>query len=145
MGTPGDATSGPYGPNTTLVERFLAHVANAPARHWIAAVTRWIEVDRDDAGAALAALGDAVDALRVAEDDAHRLARQVRQHASSVDWRAGTYSATALRRIGPKATPVTLAAAWALAARHLLDPHVFGQLYGPWAESVPLNALEREA
>jgi hypothetical protein len=99
-------------------------------------------VDRDEAGAALAGLGDAVDELRIAENDAHRLARRVREYARAVDWQAGSYSATALRRIEPKAAPVTLAALWALAARHLLDPHTFRLIYTPWAESVPVGALE---
>ena len=126
-----EPAAAPYGPHTARIRRFLQHAAALPAEQWAAAVARyaslsgttpWVEADYH-LGAAIEATG------RAAARDA--LVPPVVRLAAA---RGGDEDAGAEALLG---------AALALVVSDHLDADLFGTLYAPFEDAIPLARLER--
>jgi hypothetical protein len=133
----------PYGPNTPAVRRFLQRFAALRPAEWEAAARRYEDAQPGPAFAAAdRALAQTVErAGRTAERDAvvGPLVQLVRDAPRPP--RAGAPDDEGLALLPPVAE-AALGALLALVVRDVLPAPAFDALYAPFAELVPLDALE---
>jgi hypothetical protein len=135
-----------YGPNTALVQHFLERLEAMPPRAIFRAVWRW------RATVAGSPWFEAEDALSRAftSADRYRHRKRALDRLSVVFDRAHWFrDAPTPEVLGPASAPaayyVAATALAALAARDLLPAAVFGTLYEPFAEMVPVSELDTAA
>lgn len=132
----------PYGPNTPAVRRFLQRFAALGPRDWEQAARAYVAADGTAAlAAADRALAQAVERTgRAAERDAvvGPLVQLVRDAPPAPETPGGDAALAGL----PPVAEAALAALLALVMRDVLPARAFDALYAPFAELVPVAALE---